>query len=98
MKGVLKMQMTRITFEDFMDFSMEEAVEHFRKTEEYDLLREDAERAESDLKAKFGESGYQFIEKCLDTILQPESREGTFLYQQGYRDCIALLKKLEVLA
>ncbi len=92
------MQAADINFEDFIGLSMERASRLFRQTEQYELLREDVERAEQDLKNNFGEDDYSYIESCFEILLKAESQETEFLYRQAYKDCVELLKKLVVLA
>lgn len=91
------MQNTNIDFEDFVNFSMEKASRQFRETEEYRLLYEKRERAEHDLKVNFNANDYSFIENYFEAMIQAESQESLFLYQQAYKDCVELLKSLEVL-
>ena len=91
------MQNTNIDFEDFINFSMEKASRLFRQSEECRLLQEKCERAEQDLKISFNADDYSYIENCFETMIQLESTEGLFLYRQAYKDCVELLKKMEVL-
>ena len=91
------MQATNIDFEDFINFSMEKASRLFRQTEESRLLHEKCEKADQDLKTNFNEEDYDYIEACFEIMLDAESQESLFLYQQAYKDCVELLKKLEVL-
>ena len=91
------MQNTNIDFDDFINFSMEKASRLFRQTEEYRLLNENWERADQDLKTNFNADDYSYIEDCFEIMVQLESNESLFLYRRAYKDCVELLKKLEVL-
>ena len=94
---IYTMQNNNIDFEDFINFSMEKASCLFRQSEEYRLLRENVERMEQDLKVNFNADDYSYIEKCFEAMIQLESTESLFLYKQAYKDCVELLKRLEVL-
>lgn len=52
---------------------------------------------EQDLKINFNADDYSYIENCFEVMIQLESTESLFLYKQAYKDCVELLKKLEVL-
>lgn len=93
----MKMQATNIDFEDFIGFSMESASRVFRQTEQYKLLQEKNNKVYEDLETFFNKSDFELIEKMLDELMDVESQETEFLYRQAYKDCVELLKKLEVL-
>lgn len=43
------------------------------------------------------ESELEFVQECFDTIEDINQRERTFLYRQGFQDCIRLLKDIGIL-
>ena len=90
------MYATNIDFEDFIGFSMESASRMFRNTEQYKLLKEKSDKLFENLETFFNKSDFQHIETILDELMDIESQETEFLYRQAYKDCIEMLKKLEV--
>lgn len=86
-----------IDFDDFIGFSLEEAARKFHSTNEYHLLKEKVEQMEEACKERFSENDYSFIEHCFETLLEAEGGETEFIYLQGYKDCVALLKQIDVL-
>ncbi len=91
------MQNTNINFEDFIRLSKESASRAFHQTEECKLLCANSQRAQQDLKLNFNSEDYSYIEDCFETMMKLEWGEMDFLYRQGFKDCVELLKSLEVL-
>lgn len=84
-------------FEDFIRLSYERAARIFHQTEQCKLLVANSRKAQQDLKSKFNADDYTYIEGCFEIMIQLEWRELEFFYRQAYKDCIELLKNLEVL-
>ncbi|MPM44673.1 hypothetical protein SDC9_91352 [bioreactor metagenome] len=92
------MQTTTIDFDEFMSFSFETASQKFYATNEYHLLKDKIEIMEQDYQERFSKDDSIFIENCFDVLLELEGSQAEFIYRQGYKDCVQLLKNLEVLA
>ena len=88
---------TTIDFDDFINFSLESASRKYRGTEEHRLMKEKVDQMGEECKQRFGEEGYQIIETYFEVLLQSEGRETEFVYLQAYKDCVDLLKRIEVL-
>ena len=86
-----------IDFDDFIMFSLEEATRIYHRTTPYHILNTKLEQMTEDCKHHFNEEDYHFIETCFETILEAEGNETSFAYLQSYKDCVALLKRLELL-
>ena len=84
-------------YSDFMRTSRERASQIFHQTEQCKLLITNSQKAQQDLKFNFNEDDYSYIEDCFETMMQLEWASAEFLYQRAYKDCIELLKSLEVL-
>ena len=82
----------------FIDQLFDHAVQSFRQTRQGELLTE--QRGEMDKRcASMLSSGEQkFAEECFGLLLGAAGEEEYFVYRQGMRDCVALLKTLGVLA
>ena len=91
------MKNTNINFEDFIRLSKESATRVFHQTEECKLLCANSQSAQQDLKLNFNSEDYSYIEDCFESMIKLEWSEMDFLYRQGFKDCVELLKSLEVL-
>ena len=94
---MLKTNNTNTNFEDFIRISFERAAQRFHQTDQCKLLVSNSKKAQQDLKNKFNVDDYAYIEHCFEIMMQLEWREMEFLYRQAYKDCIELLRKLEIL-
>ena len=91
------MSTPQFTFNDYLMFSLEEAVKKFHKTHEYELLKEKLEQMTEDCKNNFNEEDYDYVESCIEVMHEADDKETVFIYNQAFKDCIALLKELEVI-
>lgn len=80
-----------------MVYIMESALRAFQQTETCTKLELQCEQAQRELKKKFDEEDYSFIMKRVGIFSLRLEREGAFLYQQAFKDCICLLKYLNIL-
>ena len=85
-------------FEYFTDQLLENATSEFRKTEEYELLKEKVEQMNRDCEVMLTEDQRVFAEECFDLIMDADSRQENFTYRKGLNDCVFILKRLGVLA
>jgi len=91
------MSIPHIEFNDFIMFQFEQAIREFHKTEQYRLLNEKIWQLTKDCKVNFNAGDYQYIKVCIDALVESSEREAEFIYRQAYKDCVALLKKIEIL-
>ena len=75
----------------------ESAHGRFLLTEEGRSLQEHFDQLERKSADRLGFQDRQILEHCLEALSDLDSAEMEYLYRQGYRDCIALLKALQVL-
>lgn len=85
-------------WDEYLSNLQNRASQTFRQGGSYKLLREKLERAESDCRINFPRDDHAYIEAWVDAVLHIGSEEGSFLYEQAFRDCVSLLKALRVLA
>jgi hypothetical protein len=73
------------------------AFQEFHRTDHYSALKETLERMEKDCKDNFyEEEDLAFIEAWIEALGAVNAAECEFMYERGYRDCVALLRRLEV--
>lgn len=73
------------------------ASQRFRKTTQYNLLREKLEQMENDCKINFPKGDFCYIDAWIEAIMDIYNEENSFLYEQAFRDCIGLLKLLKII-
>ena len=78
-----------------MVYIMESALRAFQQTETCTKL--ELQQAQRELEKKFDEEDYSFIMKRVEIFSLRLEREGAFLYQQAFKDCICLLKYFNIL-
>lgn len=85
-------------YEFFIDQLYENAVKEFRDTEQSCLLREKLERMNRDCDYMLREDEKEFATECYDLLTDVGGQQECFIYRKAFRDCVALLKCLGVLA
>ena len=80
---------------------IEESIENLREANPkyakcYKEQRESGKRFD-ELKSKLSEADRKFIEKCENNNFIIRALEQSWLYLQGYRDCIKFLKLFKVI-
>lgn len=83
--------------EKCMSYSLEDALESYQETEEFAKLEKKRDQAYKELEEKFDDDTYSFIMKRVDICNIRLEREGYFLYRQAFKDCVSLLKQLEII-
>ncbi len=84
-------------FDYVLEVMIEKAGKLFTKTDLCKDLCRNAEKAEKELKDKYGDDNYSYIIEKVDELTSISMYESSFLYKQGFLDCVALLKELGVL-
>lgn len=89
-------------FEDYMDNLFEAlyqgAREAFKDDVRYVYTNSNIEEIGFEWKKRYSQQEQEYLEECLMAYRSHYMGEERFLYRQGIRDCIALLKHLQVLA
>lgn len=87
----------REDFDSFMDQMLDNAIQSFRSTNEYGLLREKLDRMDTDCETMFREDERDFAAECFALLLDVAGQQERYVYRRGLLDCVALLKHLGVL-
>lgn len=82
----------------FIDELLSRAVEEFKSSDEYDLLKEKLDVMERDCDTMLSKSEKDFAIVCFELILEVDSKEEQYVYRKGLQDCVVILKNLGVLA
>lgn len=85
-------------FDFFLDEMLDSAVQSFRETGQYALLREKREQMDRDCEVNLTEDGREFASGCFDLLLDIQGQQERYVYFRGMRDCVRILRKLGVLA
>lgn len=96
MKGMCHMT-NEAEFQQFIEQLLERAVAEFKETEEYQLLKEQLAQMDRTCETMFTKEEKDFAEDCFALILSVDGQQEQYVYQQGLKDCIWLLKRLGVL-
>lgn len=75
---------------------LQNAHEIFCKREEYSLLREKLDRAEQDCEINFSKDDLDYFSCWIEAQAALDGAEGWFLYEQGFRDCVAVLNNCKL--
>jgi len=89
---------TNKEFDFFVDELLSRAVEEFKSTEQYNLLKEKLETMESDCDTMLSKAEKEFAIECFELILDVDSQEEQYVYRKGLQDCVLILKNMGVLA
>jgi len=85
-------------FDLFLDGMLDCAAEAFHSTDQYRLLQEKLERMERDCETNLTQDEQDFARKCFELLLDVSGQQEQYIYRQGMRDGVAVLKRLGVLA
>lgn len=84
--------------EIFGDVELSRAVEEFKSSDEYDLLKEKLDIMERDCDTMFNKEEKDFAVECFELILEVDAKEEQYVYRRELQDCVIILKNLGVLA
>lgn len=87
----------RPDLDEIISIMLENAYLDFRQTPQYELLKEKQKKMDKDCETMFTKPELDFAEECFETILEIDGSEMEFIYRQGMKDCVKILKKLEIL-
>jgi len=77
---------------------LEKAIKDFKGTEQSRLLKEKLDRMDIDCGTMFTSDQREFAEECFDLPLDFSGAQEEYVYRQGLKDCVFLLKEFGVLA
>ena len=83
-------------WENHLFHMMHIALEEFRGTELHDSLKHILDQAENSCKSKLSTDDLTHVRTWIEALTELLSVERDFLYERGYKDCVAILKQLEV--
>ena len=86
----------RLELGDLLNILYENAINDFCKTKQYEFLQEKRAIVNNECKDRFTPDDFDFVCECFETLLNCEYEEMEFVYHRGYKDCISILKMLEV--
>jgi len=81
----------------YLENMHQHAYTEFRGSNHYHELRINLDRMEESCKGNFREADFARIVDWVDVILNTSGAESEFMYRRGYRDCVGLLKHLQII-
>ena len=84
--------------EELFEDLYQEARKAFKNDIRYAYTNSDIEEIGFEWKKRYSPQEQEYLEECLSAYCYHYMGEERFLYRQGIKDCIALLKHLQVLA
>lgn len=87
-----------IDFDFFLHTLLEQANKHYFKTDEARLNREKTDQMDSDCETILPPNLKPFVMDCFSLLCEVDASREAYLYRQGMRDGIAILKAMRVLA
>lgn len=87
----------RLDLDDLLNILFENACIDFHKTPQYSLLCEKQTRIDEDCKSILAPDDRNFVQECFEIIENINGEQMEFVYHTGLRDCVKILKKLEIL-
>jgi len=85
-------------WDEFLDNLLSNAVNEYQGTEECEHLRKKLTSLSAQMLKDYPEEENPLIYKHVSKLIQNEERKNEFVYLQGVKDCVFLLKKLGILA
>jgi len=82
----------------FIDELLSRAVEEFKSSDEYNLLKEKLDTMERDCDTMLSKAEKDFAVECFELILEVDAKEEQYVYRKGLQDGVSILKSLGVLA
>ena len=75
----------------------ENAVQNFKSTKQYELLKEKLDHMNSDCESMFTEDERTFATECFELLSDVSRQQEQYIYRQGLSDGVTILKRLGVL-
>ena len=83
-------------WDEYLHNMYSQAFKEFHRTDHYRALKEKLDRMESDCRINSIAKDFFFVEEWIETLMEVNAAECGFMYERGYKDCVTLLKRLEV--
>ena len=83
---------------EFLGNLFDNASKRYQTTKEYEYLKEKREQLDAQLFEAYPEDENPFLYNFAFEVVLDEERKTEFVYRQGFKDCVFLLKELGVLA
>lgn len=81
-----------------VDELLNKAVNEFRGTEQYNLLKEKMEQMECDCDSMLMADEKDFVFECFELIMDVNGREEAYVYNKAFKDCVSVLRWMGVLS
>lgn len=85
-------------YDFFLSELYQHAVKAFARTDTGRMLHEQNGKMNDDIETNLSMREKEVTYACLETLLTSCGKEAEFVYRQGLRDSVALLKRLGVLS
>ena len=85
-------------FDFFVDQLLDNAVQEFKSTEQYNLLREKLDKMDRDCDTLLRADEKDFTTECFELIMDADGQEECYVYRKAFKDCVSVLKWMGVLA
>lgn len=85
-------------FDSFIGQLLEHAIEEFKSTEQYNLLKEKKKQMDRDCDTMLRADEKEFAIECFELIMGVNGQEETYIYRKAFKDCVSVLKWMGVLA
>lgn len=83
---------------DFLENLFTNAVTQYEGTKECEYLKEKQQQLNARIDEKQLDGSREFLENCIFEMGLDDERKSEFVYRQGMKDCVWLLKNLGVLS
>ena len=83
--------------DSFFDALIDNAMEEYKKTKEYEYLRKTEVQFDNILTNNLTSDQKNFVEEIIFELGLANEHKAMLLYRQGITDCVGLLKSLRVL-
>lgn len=91
------MENNKYKFELCMEDLYLKAVQAYKETEEGKIINKKVIESEKKLQERFSRDDFAYLIKNTASIQIKMEQEGKFLYRQGFKDAIYVLKLMEIL-
>ncbi len=89
--------MKKEVWRDFIDSSINSASKERQNAEVYEYIKKRYEQIDEMLDTNLTKTDKAFVEEVLFETGLMQERESNYLYQQGMKDCVKILKNIGVI-
>ena len=85
-------------FEFFVEQLLDNAIQEFKSTEQYRLLREKLDQMDRDCDTMLTEDEREFVMECFELMLEVSGQQELYVFRKGMLGSVKILKWLNILA